>query len=259
MLENIHGWDHRMKIAAIVFARMMSSRLPGKVLASFCDRSILNHVLWRTSKIPEVTDIVLAIPSGKENDVICWNADRRIGDRLKVFRGSESDVLSRFVGASQLVNADIVLRITADNPLLDPPLAFETIQMVKGEWADYATITGLPMGTQVEAMSAKALYRLAEMPDLDAYDREHATHGFYKYREQFTLKLHPAPRYLTRPDYRLTVDEMNDLALVSEVFCACGRDCDLEKAIKYLDDNPSVLNKNRDIVQRTRIGEVNTP
>jgi spore coat polysaccharide biosynthesis protein SpsF len=106
-----------VRIVAIVQARMGSSRFPGKMLATLGNISILEWVFQRLSRATYLDEIVLATSIDKENDVL-ENIANRCG--VRVFRGSESDVLGRFVSAADHAKATNIVRVCADNPFIDP-------------------------------------------------------------------------------------------------------------------------------------------
>ena len=106
-----------MKISAIIQARMGSTRLPGKVLMEIEGRPMLWHVVDRLKHSKKLNDIILAIPDTEKNDVLekfCKD------NKIKCFRGSEEDVLSRYYEAAKNFKCDVVVRITSDCPLIDP-------------------------------------------------------------------------------------------------------------------------------------------
>ncbi|MBT6511929.1 MAG: NTP transferase domain-containing protein, partial [Rhodospirillaceae bacterium] len=104
-----------MTTVAIIQARMGSARLPGKVLMELAGRPVLAHVVGAAGKTAGVDKVVVATSLQAGDDALAaWCAERDVA----CFRGSESDVLDRFVGAAREYAADIVLRLTADCPLL---------------------------------------------------------------------------------------------------------------------------------------------
>src|SRR4051794_35183830 len=106
-----------MKRVIIVQARMTSSRLPGKVLMELADRPMLSQQIRRLKNCREMDEIVIATTINATDDPVVELAD---AEGLRWFRGSESDVLSRYVGAAHEAKAEIVIRITVDCPLIDP-------------------------------------------------------------------------------------------------------------------------------------------
>ena len=112
-----------MRISAIIQARMGSTRLPGKVLMDIGSRPMLWRVINRLKYSKKLNDIILAIPDTKENDILERFAEE---NRVKYFRGSEKDVLSRYYQTAKHFKCDLIIRITGDCPLIDS----EIIDMV---------------------------------------------------------------------------------------------------------------------------------
>ena len=108
-----------MKAVAIVQARMSSSRLPKKVMKTILGKTVIQLLLERLSLSKRLDEIVVATSTESSDDDLV-NHIKELG--FKYFRGSESDVLSRFMGAAETYSADVVVRITGDCPLVDPSL-----------------------------------------------------------------------------------------------------------------------------------------
>ncbi len=164
--------------AVIVQARMASTRLPGKVLLELAGTTVLDHVLTRCAAISEADAVYCAIPDGVDCDPVAREAER-IGARtgVRVFRGSESDVLDRYYRTAQAAGADRILRVTSDCPLIDPAICDAVLRLLDREGADYATNNmpvGWPHGLDCEAFSFSWLERAARTA-LDPFEREHVT------------------------------------------------------------------------------------
>lgn len=123
-----------MVTAAIIQARMASTRLPGKVLMSLGRRTMLGHVIDRTLRIPGLDRVVVATTTRAEDDAV---EDAARIDGVSVYRGAEGDVVDRYYRAARMADADIIYRLTADCPLLDPRLCATVLTKLKG--ADYAS------------------------------------------------------------------------------------------------------------------------
>src|SRR5437868_2921444 len=106
-----------MRVVAIIQARMMSTRLPGKVLADLCGRPLLGRVIDRTRRAKQVHDVVVATSTASADDIL---AEYASAEGVGVFRGSEQDVLDRYYRASRQAEADVVVRITSDDPFKEP-------------------------------------------------------------------------------------------------------------------------------------------
>ena len=143
-----------MVTACIIQARLGSTRLPAKVLLPLpTGRTVLEEVLWRCKQIPGVDVVVAAIPDTAENNVVAQFAVRQLGapaeastaEKIKaiekgcIVRGSEHDVLARYEFAARAVNADVIMRITADCPLLDPATCGEVLKLHQEQGADYTS------------------------------------------------------------------------------------------------------------------------
>ncbi len=143
----------------IVQARMTSTRLPGKVLMDLAGRPMLERQLARLARCSQVDEIVLAVTTNPQDQALVDLA-RRMG--LRWYRGSEQDVLSRYLGAARESHAELVVRVTSDCPLID---ASETDAVIvalserRGS-CDYASNSlerHLPRGLDTEALWADVL------------------------------------------------------------------------------------------------------
>ncbi|MDO7886992.1 cytidylyltransferase domain-containing protein [Hymenobacter cheonanensis] len=210
---------------ALIQARLGSSRLPGKSrlplpLAATGDAlTVLGHVVRRAQRAAAVTEVVVATTTAPLDDELAALATR-LG--VGVFRGSEPDVLGRFAGALAAASpAATVVRLTADNPAIDPALLDAAVAHHLATGADYTHTTGLPLGTNLEILSAAALRRAhaaASQPD----EREHVTPYLRRHPELFrleTLALAVPPAVAA---LRLTVDYPSDYALLSLLFTELG-------------------------------------
>lgn len=212
-------------VLALIQARLGSSRLPGKSqlplpLAAFGDeQTILGHVVSRARRATSVSEVVVATTTTSLDDPLAALAGR-LG--AGVFRGDEQDVLGRFAGAlMQAGTFTTVVRLTADNPAIDPAFLDAAVAHHLATSADYTHTIGLPLGTNLEIISASALLRAhaeARQPD----EREHVTPYLRRHPELFqleTLALAVPPAVAA---LRLTVDYPSDYALLSLLFSELG-------------------------------------
>jgi spore coat polysaccharide biosynthesis protein SpsF (cytidylyltransferase family) len=202
----------------IVQARLNSRRLPGKCLLRVGDRTILQHVLHRLSLCDaDLGPIVVATSTAPSDDALAAHC-HRIG--VDCYRGSLDNVLDRYHACALQYNADTIIRVTADCPLLCPQLLAQTIDGFDG--ADYATVTNAPTGLAQEMFSMRALERSwAEATSLR--DREHVvTHMLH--RRGLDARWLPAPHFLRVRDFwRLTVDHPTDLGLLRRLYDLTNR------------------------------------
>lgn len=240
-----------MKTAAIIQARMNSSRLPNKVMMSVLGRPLLGWMLERVTAARQVDAIVIATTSNRCDDEIAEFSDF-IG--CKVFRGSEDDVLDRYYQAACMVTPDAVIRLTADCPLIDPRVIDTVVTAYSAGGFEFVSNTeplpsSWPDGMDVSIFSFDALeksWREARKPS----EREHVTFHFWNNPHVYRCKrLEYAKNY---GDYRLTVDYKEDFELLEAIIRHFGeRDrsvisqVSMEQIISFLDANPdiSVINK----------------
>lgn len=245
----------KRRIVAIVQARMGSSRLPGKVLARAAGKTLLEHLVERLRHARTLSDIVIATTTQASDDPI-ETETIRLG--VSCFRGDEDDVLARFEGAAASSHADVIVRVTADCPLLDPHDVDTVVNALlhADPPVDYAAnfapyVRKIPLGLSVEVMTRAALDR-AFHEGRDKHHREHVTPYLYESAGRFaTLALHPA-RDLSH--LRLTVDTAQDFSVVSTVLEAIAHEPDrhsLAAALRFLEANPEVAQRNATIRQRS--------
>ncbi len=144
-------------IVAVVQARMSSTRLPGKVLAEVAGHPMLWHVVHRLRRARLVNRIVVATSENPADDAIQQFCKQ---ESIDCFRGSESDVLDRYYQAAQAFSADVVVRITADCPLIDSNIVDRVIQHFLDDDLDYVSNAlryTYPDGLDVEVFSFAAL------------------------------------------------------------------------------------------------------
>ncbi|MFX4219518.1 MAG: cytidylyltransferase domain-containing protein [Thalassobaculum sp.] len=215
-----------MTVAAVIQARMTSTRLPGKVLMPAAGRPMLAHQIDRVRRAANVDTVCIATTVNVEDDPVAALAER---EGVAVFRGSEHDVLDRFVRAAESAGAAVAVRLTGDCPLTDPALVDAVVATFRGgnPPVDYATNSfprTWPIGLDVEVASMAAL-RLANAEATDPYDREHVMPFLYRQPERFRIAGFPAPEDLS--GYRWTLDERSDYDLLVHILEA------------LLPDNPS--------------------
>ena len=204
-----------MKVVAIIQARMGSVRLPGKVLREIGPGiSVIEAVLARLSKSVSVNEIVVAT-SVNENNIPLANKVEELG--YKCHLGSEMDVLDRYYQASLESDADVIVRITGDCPLIDPDLVDFHIEKFFETAVDYCSNTIVPTypdGLDVEVFSFEVLQK-ANLAAKDFSDREHVT-PYIKRSKSFTKYSVQSDKDLS--GLRWTVDEPEDLNVLKRYF-----------------------------------------
>jgi spore coat polysaccharide biosynthesis protein SpsF len=196
---------------------MNSSRLPGKVLLPLplsADTTVLGRVVARAKQVVPGPQVVVATSALAADDAVAAAAQAL---QVPVFRGDEQDVLGRFAGAAAAHRADVVVRITADNPALDPAFVRAAVAHHLATQADYTLTTGLPLGTNVEVIAAAALHRAAAAATRPE-EREHVTPYLRRHPELFRLQELPCAVPAAVAGLRLTVDYPSDYALLQLLY-----------------------------------------
>jgi spore coat polysaccharide biosynthesis protein SpsF len=204
-------------VLAILQARMSSSRFPGKVLHPLHGKPMILRQLERLQRATRIDDIVVATSVESSDDEL---AAVLAANGHTVRRGPLDDVLGRFVQVIAEFAPDHVVRLTADNPLMDPAVVDLIVREHLESGVDYtsnALSHTFPHGLDVEAARADVLCQVAELSH-DPDDREHVTMGIYRRPEQFSLR--PVAQEPDRSDLRWTVDYPDDLAWVEQVYAA---------------------------------------
>lgn len=205
------------RIVATIEVRMTSSRLPGKHMLEVCGKPILAHLIDRLKRVPSLGDIVIATTVNPADDVLCQLAS---DCGVRFHRGSEEDVMQRVVDAAASVNADLIVEITGDCPLIDPEIVEQAIRMHCCNQSDYtgnAEIRSYPDGMDVQVFSAADLAAAATITD-DADDHEHVSLYFRRHPERYRHLHLVAPPELHWPELGLTLDEGNDYLLIKRIY-----------------------------------------
>ncbi|MES2857175.1 MAG: glycosyltransferase family protein [Bdellovibrionota bacterium] len=243
----------KQKVVCTVEARMTSSRLPGKVLLPAAGKPLLSHLIERLKLIPSVDEIVLATTINAQDNPL---AELAASMGIKCFRGSENDVMGRVIGAAESAQADIVVEITADCPLIDSDVAEQVIRLYQRNQCDYASnaaVRSYPDGMDVQVFSLACLKKSAAMTN-DQSDREHVTRHIRLNPEIFRqLHLIAGPLDYA-PELGLTLDEPKDYELIKKIFETLG-----DRAIRFTCrelirllnvDHPEWLEINKSVVRK---------
>lgn len=209
------------KTAVVIFARMTSSRLPGKTLTDLGGRVILGRLVDRMAHLAEPAGLVVATSDQAEDDPIvrfCETDEtcRRLG--VKSFRGALKDVLGRAAACARALDLDPLVRISGDSPFMDPAIIDRCIERHRTAAPDLTTNRyprTFPPGITVEAISRACLERLDAETTKDE-DREHVTTFVYRHADRFRIENVAATRP-GLPEVTLTVDTPEDLAVARKL------------------------------------------
>lgn len=258
-----------LRVVAIIQGRMTSSRLPGKILADIAGQPMLARVFMRTSRAATVTETIFATTTDASDDPVAEYCDF---SGIPIKRGSLYDVLDRYYQTAKEAKADIVVRITADCPVIDPVLIDDVVRMLMDEQYDFAANRlpppwerTYPIGLDVEACTFMVLekaWRKAREPQ----QREHVMPYFYEGVELSTVnrRLHKgvSPRGFNIAllhhttdfgDYRWTVDTPEDLEFMRQVYQRFdGRDdFSWQDVLNLVHNEPDLMKINAGVQHKT--------
>ncbi|MBI2547966.1 NTP transferase domain-containing protein [Candidatus Woesearchaeota archaeon] len=212
-----------IKIAAFIQARMGSTRLPGKTLMLIQGKPLLWHVVERTSQVKGINEIVvLTSAEEKDNQLAKYCQDQKIA----CFRGSEQNVFERFYQAAQKYKPQIIVRLTADNPFIDPKLVEKGLLLHQKSHADITStremngqkvIRYVPAGFSFDIINSATLLDL-ELSMLDPFEQEHVIPYFFNHRKRFSISL-VKPEDITKDDIQqsFSIDTQNDLTFANQL------------------------------------------
>lgn len=241
-----------MKVVAIIQARMGSSRLPGKVLRPLVGKPVLWHIIHRLRKCRTVDQIAIATSTQADDDAIAKFAE---AEKIHCTRGSEDNVLERYALAAKETNADIIIRVTGDAPLVDPVMIDIMVETLIREHADYCTgVPGVPVIHEGFCpMTHEALQRLSDKAGDDPVAREHVT-AYFKEHPDFVrityVDMDSAYRF---EGVRLSADTPADLAFLETVYDrlkAPAGEADVKDVVKLLRAEPELLEINAHVRQK---------
>jgi N,N'-diacetyllegionaminate synthase len=236
--------DMRMKAAATLACRTESIRLYGKPMQMVGNQPIIQHLIDRLRRVKSIDEIVLAITEGPSSALFIDYAKKQA---LPYVLGPEKDVLKRLIMAGESVKADIVVRVTPDNPFIYWENLDDLIARHIARNADLTVTEKLPLGAIVEVISLDALQRSHTQGE-DRHRSELCTLFISENPDLFDIQRVSVPARLQRPDIRLTVDTPYDLILVRTLWEALRKEDHLitiEEIIDFIDAHPevSMINK----------------
>jgi len=231
-------------ICCIIQARTGSARLPKKVIQKIDNNlTVLDYVIDQVKYSQKIEKIIVATTDLIEDDLICKYANLQ---KIECFRGSSEDVLDRFYQCAKKYSAKTIVRITADNPLIDPNIIDKIINEYNK--CDFITNTlerTFPYGTEVEVFSFVSLKKAWENAKKPS-EREHVTPFIRNPKNKFVLKNIKNQKNIS--NFRYTVDKLEDLQLVKEIIKNIStRPIFLQDIIKLNKDKPDIFEINKNI------------
>ena len=194
-------------IGLVIQARMGSTRLPGKVLRPVGHLPLLGHIIGRLTMLSHPWPVVVATSTDARDDAIAEWCEQA---GVTTFRGSEQDVLDRYVQCVRVLGFDHVVRLTADNPFTDIPELQQLVQHHLSGGFDYTHAFGMmPLGVGAEIFTRAAL-KCSHVEGLEPHHREHVNEYIQEHPERFRIGVLAVPSDKRAPNLRLTVDTEED-------------------------------------------------
>lgn len=238
----------RARVIAVIQARTGSTRFPRKVLQTLGDRPVLSWSIRAAQAAKEIDEVIVATSTASDDDAIEQLAND-LGARC--VRGSETDVLARYITALDASPADAVVRLTSDCPLLDPALIDEVAALWRrSPDTDYVSTVlwrSLPRGLDVELASAPALRAINETTE--GYHPVHVTSALYAEDSAFRQA---GVVFAPRADrFRVTLDAPADLAALAAIVAALGEGpYAWREVVALLEDRPDIVAMNSGVMQK---------
>lgn len=234
------------KIAIFIPVRLGSTRLPKKPLIEIKGRTMIEHLIdrARTTKLPNL--IVLCTTTKPEDKIL---ADIARKNSIECFRGSEHDILKRFLDAAIKYNVDFIVNVDGDDVFCDPELMDKTAQVLLETGASFIKWNNLPLGASPVGLKADALKKVCEIKD--TLNTETGWGTYFTDTGLFDLKyLEPDDNELKHPEIRMTLDYPEDLKLVKEIFNRLyvpGKVFSLKEILRLLKEEPALADINKGV------------
>ena len=231
---------------------MTSSRLPGKILRPIVGKPTLELLIERLSHAKLIDKIVIATTTNRTDDVV-----EELAHRLGVgcYRGSDDDVLDRVLKAAQANDTDIIVELTGDNPLIDPGIIDNLIEIYLNNSYDYVSNNlklTYPNGLDAQVFSRNVLEEVARLTS-DLVDHEHVSLYIYDHPERYTLFNLESNLPKKYWNLRLTVDTKEDFELIRIIFEELypkNPNFSLEDILDLLEKKPKLIDINQHIQQK---------
>lgn len=233
-----------MNVVAIIQARTGSTRLPNKIFLKLANASLLSHVVNRLRPSKEIDKIVIATTTASKDDSV---EEWCLKNSLDYFRGSENNVLDRYYHTAKKFNADIIIRVTADDPFKDYRLIDQAVKIMKDKNYDFVcnnNPVSFPEGLDVEVLSKDALSK-SFFNSTSNFEKEHVTQYIHRNKNSFKIfniknvKDFSFNRWTidTEDDYLFAIEIYNRLFNINNIFLT-------EDIYQLLDENPQLLQIN---------------
>jgi spore coat polysaccharide biosynthesis protein SpsF len=240
------------RISAIIEARMTSTRLKGKHMLLANGKPMIEHLVNRLKQVASISKIVMATTTNDSDEPLVELSKK---SKIYFYRGSEDDVMVRVIEAAESVNAEIIVGITGDCPVIDPLLVEQTIQMFIHNTCDYvnnAVLPGLPGGMNTQVYKLASLRKSVELTD-EPLDHEHVTSHILRNPKLFSPIYLVPPPDLHWPELKLELDEQSDYELLKKIiehFGDANPYFSCREIINLLKEKPNWVEINRKVIRK---------
>ncbi len=208
----------KKNISCIIQARTNSVRLPGKTLLSLGNKTVFQYQIERLKKSKKIDSLILATTKNKNDDKLCAIAKNK---HINIFRGDEKNVLERYYLGAKKNKSSVIVRVTADCPLIDVKYIDKLIQVFIKNKYDYMTnlyFNYLPDGFHCEIFNFETLSKTYKLAKKD-FDKEHVTSYIWKNPKIFKIKYFKGKKFKNfSKKIRLTLDYYEDYVLIKSIF-----------------------------------------
>ena len=240
-----------MNVIAIIQARTGSTRLPNKVFYELSGKPLLYHVVERIRPSSEIDKIVVATTKSKNDDLINnWAKENDVS----CFRGSEENVLERYYYAAEKYNADLIVRITADDPFKDYRIIDNAVRIIKENNLDFVcnnNPVSFPEGLDVEVLTMNSLKKSFQN-STTKFEKEHVTQYIHLNKNKF--KVFNIINNINLSYYRWTLDTLEDYNFIKLIYDNLYIKDEIflpEEIYKLLEQKPFLLDINKNVTKST--------
>jgi spore coat polysaccharide biosynthesis protein SpsF (cytidylyltransferase family) len=226
--------------------RLRSSRLPNKAMKEINGIPIIEYLIERLQKSSMIRNIVVCTTIDQSDDKLVEYLKKK---KIKVFRGSEKDILDRFFNAAKEYGTEFVVAVDGDDIYADPSYVDELVREYKRTNADYIQILGVPVGFTPIGIKITALEKICKLKKTD--NTETGYGKFFTENNLFEIKsIRPSLKINFPQGLRLSLDYQEDYELAKKIFNELGNDFDVESVLKFLNERPELLKMLSDLEVR---------
>lgn len=219
--------------------RLGSKRLPNKALLTIDEKPIIKYLIERLEKVKKIRKIIVCTTELKSDDTL---VDYLNKENIEVFRGSEKDILQRYLNASKKYETDFIINVDGDDIYTDPQTLDQIIIDYSNSKADFVPINNIPLGLLSFGFTTKSLEKLCKLKKTN--DTETGWLRFFTENKIFSTKsVTPLLKTKFPINLRLSLDYPEDFEIAKIIFNNLGNDFDLEKLSLFINKNPELVKK----------------